>query len=374
MNYLLVVFLFVFLGCENLNFNKSGMAGTDVSDFSYTPIGRSGHSMLWTGSKILVIGGFHRPLGNDGDLTNVDLYDPATDSWTQGQNMPSVLTDGSKIIWTGSEALILRDPLMAYNSTSNEWRQIETSEPIGHDLFVWSGNRLFVCCTGNNSASAAFVNPADGSVEEVPGFSFPAGNDYLAGIIGTASSEAKIFVWYRVRKYPGTLYDYDHYVAIFDKATEQWTRINKNGIGAPNPQGKYLTKYDLVGKDPLVYVTELGYSYNPVANIWQDLGAPNLRHEPAILAEGKLIYWLEQRNDDSGNSLPATGYIYDIDRGLWSDMSLDNAPELRRDYRAVWTGTEMLVFGGSTGKQFEEQYPTDVGSFDPETNSWSAKK
>ena len=371
MKILLLVIPLLFSGCENLNSNEKNSEGSKTP--SYLPIGRSGHSVLWTGSKMLAIGGFNRSTGNDGYLTNVDLYDPEQDIWTQGQDMPSVITDGNEIVWTGSEALVMRNPLIAYNPTSNNWRQIETSLPIGRDLFVWSGNRMFVCCTGDNSESAAFVNPADGSVEEVPGFAFPTSDAPFSGIIGIESSETKIIVWYRLRKGSG-LYDYDHFLAIFDKMTKQWSQLDKNSIGAPNPQGKYLTKYNLIGKDPLIFVPELGYSYDPLANIWQDLSAPNIRYSPAVLSGGKLIYWREQANDDEGNPLPGNGNIYDIASGSWSDMSLENAPEMRSDYRAIWTGTKMLVFGGSTGKQFEEQYPIDVGVFDPAANSWSTNK
>ena len=70
---------------------------------------------------------------------------------------------------------------------------------------------MFVCCTGDNSESAAFVNPADGSVEEVPGFAFPTNDAPFSGIIGIESSETKIIVWYRLRKGSG-LYDYDHFL------------------------------------------------------------------------------------------------------------------------------------------------------------------
>ncbi len=371
MKYLLIAIPLLFCGCENLKSNMNDES--DKPESTNSPIGRSDHSMLWTGSKMLVIGGFNRSSGNDGYLTNVDLYDPERNIWTKGQDMPSVHTDGSEIVWTGSEALVMRNPLIAYNPTNDDWRQIETSKPIGGKLFVWTGNRIFVCCTGDNSESAAFVNPTDGSVEEVPGFAFPTNGAPFSGIIGMESTETKIVVWYRLRKGSG-LYDYDHFLAIFDITTKQWSKLDKNSIGAPNPQGKYLTKYNLIGKDPLIFVPELGYSYDPLANIWQDLAAPNIRYSPAVLAGGKLLYWREQANDDDGIPLPGNGTIYDIASGLWSDMSLENAPEMRSDYRAIWTGTKMLVFGGSTGKQFEEQYPIDVGIFDPDANSWSTYK
>jgi N-acetylneuraminic acid mutarotase len=43
-----------------------------------------------------------------------------------------------------------------------------------------------------------------------------------------------------------------------------------------------------------------------------------------------------------------TGAIYDPATDGWADVTTVGAPEGRRSHVAVWTGTEMIVWGGST--------------------------
>lgn len=57
--------------------------------------------------------------------------------------------------------------------------------------------------------------------------------------------------------------------------------------------------------------------------------------------------------------------------GSWAPMS--DAPLAgRRGHRAVWTGTEMIVWGGSAVQTTPEppEYFADGAAYDPETNSW----
>src|SRR4051794_34478763 len=42
----------------------------------------------------------------------------------------------------------------------------------------------------------------------------------------------------------------------------------------------------------------------------------------------------------------------------------------RRDVAAVWTGSEMLVWGGFAGNQAAETYYADGAGYDPGKNRW----
>jgi hypothetical protein len=59
---------------------------------------------------------------------------------------------------------------------------------------------------------------------------------------------------------------------------------------------------------------------------------------------------------------PGTGGVYDPVLDSWTSTSTVNAPSRTTDYTAVWTGSEMLVWGGS--------YNDTGGIYDPETDSW----
>ena len=52
----------------------------------------------------------------------------------------------------------------------------------------------------------------------------------------------------------------------------------------------------------------------------------------------------------------------------WSATSTVNAPSVRTDHTAVWTGSEMIVWGGWGGGT---NYPNTGGKYNPITDSWT---
>jgi hypothetical protein len=62
-----------------------------------------------------------------------------------------------------------------------------------------------------------------------------------------------------------------------------------------------------------------------------------------------------------------TGLIYDPLSATWSGTSVVGAPASRYGHSAVWTGAEMLVFGGNRGNQ---NFPNDGAFYNPITNTW----
>jgi N-acetylneuraminic acid mutarotase len=63
-----------------------------------------------------------------------------------------------------------------------------------------------------------------------------------------------------------------------------------------------------------------------------------------------------------------TGGIYDPSANTWSATSTTGAPTSRSSQTAIWTGTKMIIWGGanSTG------YSNTGGIYDPSTNTWTA--
>jgi len=79
----------------------------------------------------------------------------------------------------------------------------------------------------------------------------------------------------------------------------------------------------------------------------------------------KLILW-------GGNSCASTpvysntGGVYDPATNLWTAMSTTNAPAARTVANSVWTGTELVVWGGiSSG------YTNTGARYNPTTNTWT---
>lgn len=117
-----------------------------------TPTARSGHTAVWTGSRMIIWG------GRDGGTFFGDgaLYDPAADGWspmpTEGAPTPR---SGQVAVWTGSEMLVFggRDGTGALNTggafdpVKNRWRALNANgNPVGRTAAeaVWSGTELIV--------------------------------------------------------------------------------------------------------------------------------------------------------------------------------------------------------------------------------------
>src|SRR5437879_7403774 len=63
-----------------------------------------------------------------------------------------------------------------------------------------------------------------------------------------------------------------------------------------------------------------------------------------------------------------TGGRYNPSTDSWTATSLTNAPAARDYHTAVWTGSEMIVWGGFSGSS----YLNTGGRYNPGTDSWTA--
>ena len=95
------------------------------------------------------------------------------------------------------------------------------------------------------------------------------------------------------------------------------------------------------------------------------------RSHTAVWAGSEMIVW--GGYNDSGVLVGGYGLRYDPGTDGWSTMSLVSAPGGRHLHTAVWTGSHMIVWGGSLAVT-ESIGDTTVtgGSYNPVTNSWTA--
>ena len=76
----------------------------------------------------------------------------------------------------------------------------------------------------------------------------------------------------------------------------------------------------------------------------QPHGRPDGRvSHTAVWTGSEMIVW---GGEDNANDL-STGGRYNPANDSWMATSTTNAPDARRSHTAVWTGTEMIVWGGS---------------------------
>src|SRR5947208_15661949 len=87
-----------------------------------------------------------------------------------------------------------------------------------------------------------------------------------------------------------------------------------------------------------------GGRYNPSTDSWiatSLTNAPSARDlHTAVWTGTEMIVW-------GGYLALNTGGRYNPSTDSWTATSTINAPEARRFHTAVWTGSEMMVWGGS---------------------------
>ena len=92
--------------------------------------------------------------------------------------------------------------------------------------------------------------------------------------------------------------------------------------------------------------------------------APSARYQHTALWTGsEMIVWGGYLHDDLN-----TGGRYNPSTDSWSATSTTNAPSARALHTAVWTGTAMIVWGGTDNNN----YWNTGGRYNPSTDSWSA--
>jgi hypothetical protein len=80
----------------------------------------------------------------------------------------------------------------------------------------------------------------------------------------------------------------------------------------------------------------------------------------AVWTGSLMILWVS-------NFIAASGGMYDPALDTWTTMPLINAPRASLDHPAVWTGTEMIIFGG---RDQSGNAVRSGGKYNPVTNTW----
>ena len=345
-------------------------AGTSTSN---APSTRYAHTTVWTGSEMIVWGGF------DGQTTFFNSgrrYNPSTDSWTTTSltNAPSA-RGSHTAVWTGTEMIVWGGVTNSgylnsggrYNPSTDSWvatsttnapqaREIHTSVWTGSEMIVWGG--FSVSGTLNSGGK---YNPGTDSWTATSTSSAPESRDTHTAIwtgsemIVWGGADGATFLNTGGRYNPST----DNWVATSttntpearDFHTAVWTGNEMIIWGGYEASSNYWNT---------------GGRYNPSTNSWtatSTANAPTGRSSHTALWTGsEMIVWGGIVN---GPAFLNTGGRYNLSTDSWVVTSTVNAPEARAGHTAVWTGSEMIVWGGqgashpllNTGGRYCGQYP-----------------
>jgi N-acetylneuraminic acid mutarotase len=167
----------------------------------------------------------------------------------------------------------------------------------------------------------------------------------------------------------------DNTGGLYDPNTDSWTATETTGA----PSRGTLNSAVWTGTEMIVWgglndtlpvdCIRSGGRYNPSTNTWLSTttsGAPSGRCQPKAVWTGtEMIIW---GGADVGGFRPDTGGRYDPATDSWVATSTF-APLGRIDFSAVWTGSTMIVWGGDGSVSHNLR---TGGLYDPSIDAWTA--
>ncbi|MBI3478463.1 MAG: cadherin-like domain-containing protein [Acidobacteria bacterium] len=330
------------------------------------PIGQQYGSVVWTGKEMIVWGGII-----DVPVHTGGRYNPTTNKWKAmapaplagRAYMPAVWTGTEMIVWSGYDVTMgqMYQDGARYNPTTNTWKQ---TNPAGapnarywHSA-VWTGTEMIVW---------------GGTVDTTGGRYNPLTDTWRP----TSLANAPSLRWTHSAVWTGSVMviqggaGSDPVGGIYDPVTNQWTRTSAiNAIANGEGASAVWTNKEMIvwgGLDQNFSFHNDGGRYNPSTNSWLRTATMNVPHARGLHSGewtgSEMVIW---------GSFYAVGGRYDPATDNWKTTSTVGAPPVRENATSVWTGTEVIFWGGEPdGNPFTAG---SGGRYNPVTDSWKLVK
>ncbi len=336
------------------------------------------HRAVWTGSEMIIWGGNDNPAYVGTPLGG--RYDPATDTWRPlrlDSNAPAGRVDFT-MIWTGTEAIVWggttggSGPQSRYNPTTDTWTPINQGGyvPPGFELHsaIWTGSEMIVwgglgSCAGGVCAEGGRYNPATDTW--VP-------TSVATAVTGTRAGHTAVWTGTRMiiwGGYTGPPTTFLNSGAVYDPVSNTWTALPTAGAPIPRQQHTAIwTGSEMVvwgGENVSGLELKSGARYKLSTNTWaatRDTGI----HVPAARTKHVAI-WDGAQMDVLGGAV-AGGARYNPSTNIWTPLPTTNMPT--SGGAGIWTGSELIVWGGSKGGSSSPGTRTNYGArWNPQTNA-----
>jgi N-acetylneuraminic acid mutarotase len=367
-------------------------------------------SVVWSGSEVLAWGKDSSLFPGNGRGLR---YSPVNNTWTaiSTNNAPgertlpvSAWVGNRFLVWGGYED----NTGKSYNPANNTWSAMATNEfvryqpgsqavSIGQEMLVWGGNSETGGRYNPSTDSWTLTAPRSDTLARTDFTSVWTGTDWL--LWGGRSTDG--FLLRSGLRYNSTARTWSalsiiNALSARENHTAIWTGHEmivfggRDGSGVVNTGGRYnpLTdtwtptstngtiarhRHTAVWSGSLMLIwggrnsnnsaADPGMRYDPATDSWSNMrtagGAPSARFgHTAIWTGTDMIIW-------GGQSAPGAKYNPAAD--TWTYISTNGAPNLRTNHTAVWTGHEMIVCGGQWGAN----YATSVGRYSPASDTWT---
>ncbi len=362
--------------------------------------GRYQHSATWTGKEMIVGGGNGGGGGGGSECENAacdfwELYDPASNSWRSTYHKLSRGRNGHSAVWTGSELLVwggqvnrpgsssseITDSGLRFNPSTNVWSSISgkgAPKPRTSHTAVWTGSEMIVW--GGAADTQWMTSHTDGGRYDPKTDTWKplsaTGAPTARSQHGAVWTGKEMIVWGGQASGGGGATA----GARYDPATDAWSPAATAG----QPDTRQLPGLIWTGKEMIVFggqptsgptFTLAAGSYDPQADSWRALAAPKavaqsggMQWYPAAVWIGDgLVSWRRSTG----------GERYRAATDTWESLTPKGesvvAPSADLDgMTAVWTGSEVIVWGGgpSGGASGDTPLPRTGLRFNPVTNTW----
>jgi N-acetylneuraminic acid mutarotase len=308
---------------------------------------------------------------NNTTLADGGRYNPSTRSWSPISQSGAPTVVNHVAFWTGTEMIIFgsQQEVHFYNPITDSWRVGETSGAPEYNTgrsVVWTGTELIVFGGvdsrpgRSNYNTGSRYNPVTGSWTALSSTNAPGFAYHTAVWTGREMIVFGGFSFTSNLAQSGFRYN---------PATDTWTALSTTNA----PQGRYRHTAVWTGSEMIVWGGETGNSnyatnygrYNPSANegngAWVTLDSNS---GPAARADHKAIWTGSEMIVYGGfnvDNLLLSNGRYNPTMGLWTGVSTTGAPKARGGYTTIWTGSEMILYGGFSGSS----YFREVSSYKP---------
>ena len=349
-----------------------------------TPSARLAHSAVWTGTRMIIWGGLGTSTTNSGSR-----YNPETDSWngitttrvpTARQQHATVWTGTEMVIWGGVNGATRTNTGGRYNPDTDNWAKVSITDDLTYTLnhtAIWTGENMIVwggrTWQGTDSNVGGSYDVASDTWTPIETANAPIGRSRHHAVW----TGAEMIIWGGHGVFPGDRYGSDlNTGGVYNPVTDSWRATQtSNAPSAGDAYSGVWTGSELViwGEFDARGSALRGAGYDPISDTWTAIAASPIgltNHRglwagpeiPEMLVWGGLTF-------DGAFTPTSEGLRYVPDTDSWSAMSTTNAPTPRRSPSAVWTGSEMIVWGGYDYAQ-QENVRTG-GRYNPASDSWS---
>jgi N-acetylneuraminic acid mutarotase len=332
---------------------------------------RVSHTAVWTGSEMIVWGGLD---GNGFELDTGGRYNPITDSWTNtGRGNAPTARYAHTAVWTGSEMVVwggFSNTGGRYSPGTDSWAATSTADAPTARAFhtaVWTGSEMIVWGGGALYNTGGRYNPSTDSWTATSTNNAPLGRVYHTAVW----SGSEMIIWGGVNS------NVLNTGGRYNLSTDSWTATSTTN--APDARdehtavwtGREMIVWGGAPYDPFLPPFNTGGRYDPGRDRWT---ATSITNPCPTARSGHTAVWTDSEMIVWGGALMGfnTGGRYNPGTNSWTATSTTNAPSGRTAHKGVWTGSEMIVWGGFYYDGVNYVLVNTGGRYNPITDRWTA--